>query len=166
MSEDSHIAEFMKSQPREWLVGLQVADLLLLHLSRETSTHAQRSGASILMTAMALQRTEGFHLGLTSALGALGAARNQEPEADAQRLIELYSEFLSLARGDTSTLYHAMLKGMVMRDVTPTPELAEVFEAFDKAFALLIQPVAVNALLSSAHIEEEMPSGEDEVEAS
>lgn len=157
MSED-HISEFVKSQPQEWLVGVQIADLLLLHFSKDTATHAQRSGASILLTAMALQRAEGFHLGLVSAQGALLAARNQEPDADAARLIELYNEFRDMARGDTSTLYHAMLKGMVMRDVTPAPELAELFEAFDKAFTLLVQPATVNALLDTRPVvEEETP---------
>jgi hypothetical protein len=157
MSED-HISEFVKSQPPEWLAGVQIADLLLLHLSRPTATKAQRSGASILLTAMALQRAEGFHLGLVSAQGALLAARTQEPDADAARLVELYTEFRDMARGDTPTLYHTMLKGMVMRDVTPAPELAELFEAFDRAFTLLIQPATVNALLDTRPIvEEETP---------
>lgn len=157
MSED-HISEFVKSQPQEWLIGVQIADLLLLHLSQPAATRAQRSGASILLTAMALQRAEGFHLGLVSAQGALLAARNQEPDADAARLVELYTEFRDMARGDTSTLYHAMLKGMVMRNVTPAPELTELFEAFDRAFTLLIQPATVNALLNTRPIvEEETP---------
>lgn len=156
---DDHITEFVKHQGRDWLAGVQAADRLMLHMSKSTS-HPLRAGASIFLTAMALQRTEGFYFGLESAQGGLGAALNEEPRYSGDGLLEKFGEFVALAKTDIPNMYNTMLRGLLMRDIASSPKLSETLAAFEAAFALLISPEVVHELLSTVPTEQVATSGE------
>lgn len=152
---DDHITEFVKHQGRDWLAGVQAADRLMLHMSKSTS-HPLRAGASIFLTAMALQRMEGFYFGLESAQGGLGAALNEGPED----ILGKFGEFVALAKTDIPNMYNTMLRGLLMRDIASSPKLSETLAAFEAAFALLISPEVVHELLSTVPTEQVATSGE------
>lgn len=153
---DDHITEFVKHQGRDWLAGVQAADRLMLHMSKSTS-HPLRAGASIFLTAMALQRMEGFYFGLESAQGGLGAAYNEGPE---DHILGKFGEFVALAKTDIPNMYNTMLRGLLMRDIASSPKLSETLAAFEAAFALLISPEVVHELLSTVPTEQVATSGE------
>lgn len=147
---DAHpLTTFMKTQPPEWVVGLRAADLLLRHCVKDDASHELRSGGSVLLTHAALQRTEGFLWGISSALGALRAASATNPKITTAELLTEYVRFLDMANSDVSNIYHSVLRGLVQRPVKHADELVPTLEALSTAFGMFIQPDVINAILQT-----------------